>query len=232
MNTLILPDSPDTICTFTGYRPEKMPCNGSESEPYIQEIKLALQQSIELAHEYGFRHFLSGMARGFDLWAAEAVLALQDMGLKIDLWAVLPYPQMDHRGDSEWHERFLYAYSRASWTGSVESKYTPGCYQSRDRFLIDASRCVISYFDGIPGGTEYTMRYAQRLGRCGINLANTPEPYLPHIIEVRLKPLFPPEQSKTSVTAHRKKAAIVCKQSSILYLNRSHSCITSYDPEH
>ena len=189
MNSLIFPDTPYTVCTFTGYRPEKMPHGGEESEPYIREIKLALRQSIELAYEYGFRHFLSGMARGFDLWAAESVLQLQDAGLKIDLWALLPYPEMDHRGEPEWHERFLYAHSRAAWSGSVEPRYTVWCHQSRDKALIDASSAVISYFDGTPGGTEYTIRYAQKLGRCGINLANTVRPYLPHISEVRLKPL-------------------------------------------
>lgn len=189
MNSLIPPDLPGAVCTFTGYRPEKMPHGGDESHPYIQEIKLALRQSIELARQYGFLHFCSGMAKGFDLWAAEAVLALQDEGLDIDLWALLPYPEMDHRGDAEWHERFVYALSRAAWSGSIEPRYSVGCYQSRDRALVDVSGAVISYFDGAPGGTAYTVRYAQKLGRCGINLANTPAPYLPHITEVRLRSL-------------------------------------------
>ena len=54
-------------CCFTGHRPEKL----SASE---DEVKMALADAIDSALTVGKRTFISGMARGTDIWAAELVL--------------------------------------------------------------------------------------------------------------------------------------------------------------
>jgi hypothetical protein len=60
---------------FTGYRPEKIAL--SSGNPHIeQEIRTALRTALVDMYAEGFRIFLSGMAQGFDLWAAEETLAL------------------------------------------------------------------------------------------------------------------------------------------------------------
>lgn len=55
-------------CCFTG-RLEKL------TMPEI-EIKAALESEIQAAIAEGYQIFISGMARGVDLWAAESVLWL------------------------------------------------------------------------------------------------------------------------------------------------------------
>lgn len=60
-------------CCFTGHRPEKM-CLPE------RRIKTALDLKIHAAIEDGYQTFISGMARGVDLWAAETVLRFRDEG--------------------------------------------------------------------------------------------------------------------------------------------------------
>lgn len=54
-------------CCFTGHRPEKL---GVTEE----KIKMLLSSAVDDAIERGISTFITGMARGFDLWAAEVVL--------------------------------------------------------------------------------------------------------------------------------------------------------------
>jgi uncharacterized phage-like protein YoqJ len=57
-------------CCFTGHRPEKL----SITE---DEVKYNLIKAIETAVRDGYTNFITGMARGVDLWAAEIILSYQ-----------------------------------------------------------------------------------------------------------------------------------------------------------
>ena len=57
-------------CCFTGYRPEKL-----WMKPEV--LRRALEDASRAAVRDGFRVFYSGMARGTDIYAAQAVLALR-----------------------------------------------------------------------------------------------------------------------------------------------------------
>lgn len=63
-------------CCFTGHRPEKL--NRPE-----HEIKLELNKEICRALEDNFTVFISGMARGVYIWAAEIVLQLRKDGVPV-----------------------------------------------------------------------------------------------------------------------------------------------------
>ena len=63
-------------CCFTGHRPEKL----TMAE---KKIKAALEAQIQAAIEDGYQTFISGMARGTDLWAAEIVLRFRDRGVPV-----------------------------------------------------------------------------------------------------------------------------------------------------
>ena len=86
------------VCCFSGYRPEKMPSDMPEGSPAFQDMLVRLQKEILSAAEKGYCHFLTGMSRGFDLWAAEVVLSLQKSGVPIDLWEQLPFPACRNTG--------------------------------------------------------------------------------------------------------------------------------------
>ena len=58
-------------CCFTGHRPEKL--NITE-----EEVKRLLEITIKRAVKEGFHTFITGMARGVDMWAGEIVLNLKN----------------------------------------------------------------------------------------------------------------------------------------------------------
>lgn len=161
-----------SICCFSGYRPEKMPADLSEGTAAFSNMLQHLRQSILRASNISYQHFISGMSRGFDLWAAEAVLELQQQGCAIDLWAVIAFPGMEQYWEPEWQQRYHAVLTQAAKIFSVSDKYTPMCYHQRDRYLVEHSNRCICFFDGVPGGTAYTVRYARR---CGLSIDNLAE---------------------------------------------------------
>ena len=54
-------------CCFTGHRPNKM-------DMAEKEIKSLLEKAIDRAIAEGYVTFITGMAQGTDIWAAEIVL--------------------------------------------------------------------------------------------------------------------------------------------------------------
>ncbi len=56
-------------CCFTGHRPERLGMPESE-------VISGLQKEIRQTIADGFQTFISGMARGIDLWATKIVLTL------------------------------------------------------------------------------------------------------------------------------------------------------------
>ena len=64
-------------CCFTGHRPEKLPWGSDETDPRCLALKAAIRDAVAAAYDEGFRHFICGMARGCDLYFAEAVVDLR-----------------------------------------------------------------------------------------------------------------------------------------------------------
>ena len=69
---------------FTGHRPHKL------HQPESVVIA-ALEAKIREAIDDGFVTFISGMAWGVDIWAAEIVLRLKAEGHPLHLIAAVPY---------------------------------------------------------------------------------------------------------------------------------------------
>lgn len=160
------------VCCFSGYRPEKMPQNMTEGSSAFLDMLSRLRHAIKHASENGFRYFLSGMSRGFDLWAAETVLELKHSGYDIRLWAAIAFPGMDAYWEPEWQTRYNNVLLQADHIFPVAQKYSPECYTVRDRFLVQQSNHCICFFDGVPGGTAYTVGLARRSGLTIDNLAD------------------------------------------------------------
>ena len=53
----------------------------------------------------------------------------------------------------------------------VQEKYSSTCMQRRDRYMVDHSAMLIAVFDGLPGGTRYTVQYAMERG---VNVVDLP----------------------------------------------------------
>lgn len=144
-------------CCFTGHRPEKL--GASE-----REIKTALTREIRAAISNGYSVFISGMARGVDLWAAEAVLDLRDTGEAIRLICAVPFPGFELRWERDWRERYQSILERADLTKTICLRYSKSCFQIRNQWMVDHSAQVIAVYNGTGGGTRNTLEYAAAQG--------------------------------------------------------------------
>ena len=65
-------------CCFTGHRPQSLPFGFNENDARCYALKKALrEQIIHLIEKENVTHFISGMAIGIDMYAAEIVLDLK-----------------------------------------------------------------------------------------------------------------------------------------------------------
>jgi len=146
-----------TLC-FTGHR------------TYRGEAADALRAAIGDYCDRGFRTFLSGMAVGFDLAAAEAVLELRAHRPEIRLVAVIPFAGQEARFPAEARERFRRIAAAADDRIVLAPRYHAGCYAVRNDYLVDRASALLAWYDGSPGGTRYTVGRALRRGLDAVNL--------------------------------------------------------------
>ena len=144
-------------CCFTGHRPEKL------DQPE-RVILAGLEREIRAAVDEGFVTFISGMARGVDIWAAEIVLRLKAEGLPLHLICASPYQGFESRWSSEWQHRYSAVMAAADLVKFVCTGYSRNCFQIRNEWMVDRSSRVIAVFNGEPGGTKNTIDYAARCG--------------------------------------------------------------------
>lgn len=144
-------------CCFTGHRPEKI--NVPE-----KEVIAALEREIRAAIEAGFTTFISGMARGSDIWAAEIVLQLKKEGYPLHLIAASPFECFEKSWEFGWRHRYHSIMKKADLVKYVCEHYSKACFQIRNEWMVDHSARVIAVYNGESGGTRNTINYAKRKG--------------------------------------------------------------------
>lgn len=151
-------------CCFTGLRPQKLPF--AENDAECVKLKNALYAKIRfLVEKRGVLHFISGMARGVDTFAAEAVLAVRDEFPSVELEAAVPCADQARLWKPADRERYLGIIGCCDVKTVLEERYTAGCMQRRNRYMVDNSDILIAVWDGSPGGTCSTVRYAEKRGK-------------------------------------------------------------------
>lgn len=158
-----MPAKQITVC-FSGYRPEKLPWGYDESDARCAALKERLRAAAADACREGYRHFICGMAQGVDTYCAEAVLALRSAYPDITLEAAIPCPEQAESWPAEQRERWRDIVERCDFETVVQEKYSAGCMQRRNRYMVDHAARLIAVFDGQEGGTRRTVEYALRRG--------------------------------------------------------------------
>ena len=136
-------------CCFTGHRPDKL----LRSK---EDIRCDLKEAIFSAMDAGITTFISGMARGVDIWAAEIVSELKKENTNIKLVCALP--------NQEWLQRCKDLCDKADAVVIIGNGHHPGIYQLRNQWMVDHSSRVIAVYNGQPGGTKNTIDYANKVG--------------------------------------------------------------------
>ena len=151
-------------CCFTGHRPAKLPWRFNEEDPRCVALKGRIADAVELAYQEGYRHFLCGMALGCDLYFCEAVLALRQHHPEVTVEAAIPCPTQTDTWTKEQQKRYCALLEQCDLETMVSDRYTSGCMQRRDRYMVDHASLLIAVFDGTAGGTRYTIQYAMERG--------------------------------------------------------------------
>lgn len=144
-------------CCFTGRRPEKL--NMPETE-----VIAWLESEIRRAIDDGFVTFISGMARGVDIWAAEIVLRLRDDGKPIHLICASPFEGFERSWSEDWKRRYNSVMRQADIVKFVCKGYSRSSFQIRNEWMVDRSARLIAFFNGQTGGTKNTIAYANKQG--------------------------------------------------------------------
>jgi len=144
-------------CCFTGHRPEKL-----TAPEWL--IKRELEREIRQAIADGLDVFISGMARGVDIWAAEIVLQLRESGLPVRLMCASPFDGFERSWNEDWQRRYRAIMQTADHTLFVCPHYSHSCFQVRNEWMVNHSSRVIAVYNGEKGGTKNTIDYTRRLG--------------------------------------------------------------------
>lgn len=159
--------------SFTGHRPDKIVgFEGSRGEVEVAIRKRVAEEIVRVVNE-GADTFLSGMAPGFDLWAADEVLRLRGegrIGADVRLILAIPYPGFERSFGGEYRPLYQSILESADEVVYTSCGYHHGCYARRNDFLADNADVVLAYYEGTEGGTRYTIRKAEKGGKRVINI--------------------------------------------------------------
>ena len=142
------------VC-FTGHRPEKL----TQSE---SEIFAGLEREIKKAYADGINVFITSMARGVDIWAAEIVLKLRKEHGDIKLICASPYDGFEKKWSADWQKRYNTIWNSADLQKFICPGFSMGCFQIRNEWMVNHSSRVIAVSNGEKGGTKNTIDYARK----------------------------------------------------------------------
>ncbi len=169
-------DHKNITAAFSGYRPEKMRLCRAAPEVCREPYPL-IRETVAALYATGYRRFLSGMARGFDLWAARTVLRMRSEGFpELRLTAAVPFRGQQAgygRAEATLYEEILDA---ADCVETLSAFYDRDCFRRRNDWMTDRASVLVCYYTGLGGGTRYTVERARRSGLKVINLAGPDAP--------------------------------------------------------
>jgi uncharacterized phage-like protein YoqJ len=114
--------------------------------------------------------FISGGVPGADQWAAEIVLDIKAREIKksydrfseIKLIIAQPFPSQSARWPQDARRRYDKILQKTHKIIAVkDDPYAPWKMQARNEWMVDNSNAMIAVWDGSPGGTANTIKYAQ-----------------------------------------------------------------------
>lgn len=156
--------SKSITCCFTEHRPSSLPWHYDEQGSLFNNFRSRFKEEIIKAILEGYTHFISGMALGVDIIAAEIVLMLKSKYKGITLECAIPCRnQCDNWVTGK--DRYQSIINKADKVTLVcDSDYYDGCMAKRNKYMVDNSNKVIAVFNGRRGGTQQTINMAKKAG--------------------------------------------------------------------
>jgi len=153
-------------CAFTGHRPNKFPWRYDETDSRCATLKAVLLEQIARQAKAGITQFLSGMAEGTDIWAAQSVLSLREKNPAVKLHCILPCKTQADKWSASSRDLYYSILEQADSVVYVSREYHKNCMLARNRFLVEYADVLLAVYNGVRrSGTGATVNYAQKLGR-------------------------------------------------------------------
>ena len=119
-------------CAFTGHRPQNLPFGFNEEDERCIDLKKSLrEQFINLIENEGVSHFISGMAIGVDMYAAEIVLGLKASYPGITLESAIPCESQAAKWSEALRDRYFDIASKCDKETLIQTHYSPDCMDKR-----------------------------------------------------------------------------------------------------
>jgi len=137
------------IVAGTGHRPEDCV---SEGHARVVAATVFRYKQVDV--------FISGMAAGFDLWAA-------DEALEQDIAVIAARPWAGHEprvGDEELYQKVLDLAQDVYDINDSKGFPGPWCYHDRNHWMVDSADAVMAYLnlEKESGGTYQCVKYAHK----------------------------------------------------------------------
>ena len=151
---------------FTGYRTDKMPFTEDPGNERYCTFRKKLFVIINQLIDMGYHSYISGMAIGFDTWAAEAVI---ELGASLE--CAIPFPEQADDWDVCDQQRRAEIIKKSDKETIVSESNKKGSYYKRNRYMVDNADIIICGYSGRKsGGTAYTVNYAIQQDKIVIQL--------------------------------------------------------------
>lgn len=149
------------------HKAESVVFTGHRFIPYNQypSVRDRARQAVAQFYSRGYKYFYCGMAMGFDMLAAEAVLSLKSQYKDMRLIAAVPYRNQSEKFTPVDKRRYQSILNKADEVVILREDYKKGCLLDRNDFMLAHASNLIAYYDGKEkGGTFYTVRRAEEKG--------------------------------------------------------------------
>ena len=153
-------------CAFTGHRPQNLPFRFNESDERCAALKSKLRECIvKMIEEENVWHFITGMAIGVDMYAAEIVLQLKAIYPHITLEAAIPCETQASKWSKPLRDRYFRIAEMCDKETMLQTHYTSDCMMKRNRYMVERADLILAVWDGSPSGTGMTVTYARSSGK-------------------------------------------------------------------
>lgn len=153
----------ETAC-FTGHRSQKLPWKFNEQDERCIAMRAKAKELIEEAIKNGYVNFISGMALGFDMICAELVLELKEKYPHIKLICAIPCKTQSNPWHADQQKRYQKILKQADIKRYISNEYTDSCMHERNDYMLKNSSLVIALYNGTFGGTQSTLKKAEKMG--------------------------------------------------------------------
>ncbi len=152
------------IACFTGHRPFGLPWGYDETKESCLKFKKDLFDILRNAIIYGIETFLTGMAEGFDMIAAETIIELKKEFPTIRLIAIIPCKEQEKNWKKSQQERYWKIIEQCDQKTILAEHPTQGCFNERNLYMVQHSNICIACWNGKPSGTYNTIKLAKKYG--------------------------------------------------------------------